>query len=457
VFSTTDTIVAIATPAGHGGLGIVRLSGADAPAIAGRLTGRTRPWPPRYATLGTVRSAAETAVGERAIDQVIVTWFQAPASSTGEDVVEIGAHGSPVVLRQIVERAIEEGARLAEPGEFTFRAYLHGRIDLVQAEAVADLIDAVTPLQARAAVDQLEGTLTRVIGAIDAGLFELCARLEASLDFPDEGYHFITRETASTELDAIARRLDDLARDGRRGRMIREGATVVIGGRPNVGKSTLFNALAGVDRAIVTDVPGTTRDVLTERVEIEGLLVTLVDTAGLREAEDAIEAEGVRRAREAQDAARLVLMVVDGSTPLTDDDRSWMGAGLIRRVVVISKSDLPAAWAIEQESLEATRSVRVSVRSGEGLRELRRRIVKTLTGDEPRTDTPAMSNVRHLALVDRAREATARARMALAEGATEELVLAELGTAREALESVVGRRTPDDLLRHIFGRFCIGK
>lgn len=451
MFSTTDTIVAVATPPGHGGIGIVRLSGTEAAAIAGRLIGRTRAFAPRMASVGTVRAAG------LAIDEVVVTWFQAPASYTGEDVVEIGAHGSPVVLKQIVERAMDEGARLAEPGEFTFRAYLHGRIDLVQAEAVADLIDAVTPLQARAAVDQLEGTLTRVIGAIDVALFELCARLEASLDFPDEGYHFITRDAASAELDAIGRQLDDLARDGRRGRMIREGATVVIAGRPNVGKSTLFNALVGADRAIVTDMPGTTRDVLTERIDLEGLVVTLVDTAGLREAGDAVEAEGVRRAREAQEVARLVLMVVDGAAALSEEERSQIGAGALRRVVVVTKADLPAAWSADEEPGVRADAVRVSVRSGAGLGELRRRIVSALTGEEPRSDAPAMSNVRHLALVDRARAVVARARRALDEGATEELVLAELAEAREALESIVGRRTPDDLLRHIFGRFCIGK
>lgn len=453
MFSTTDTIVAVATPPGHGGIGIVRLSGADAPAIAGRLIGRTGSFVARKATLGRVAAAD---VGGT-IDQVIVTWYQAPGSYTGEDVVEIGAHGSPVVLRQIVERAMDEGARLAEPGEFTFRAYLHGRIDLVQAEAVADLIDAVTPLQARAAVDQLEGTVTRAIGAIDAGLFELSARLEASLDFPDEGYHFITRESVSTELADIGRALEDLARDGRRGRLIREGATVVIAGRPNAGKSSLFNALAGADRAIVTDVPGTTRDVLTERIDLDGLLVTLVDTAGQREAADAIEAEGVRRARAAQEAAQIVLMVVDGSAPLTDEDRSWIAASAMRRIIVISKSDLAAAWRVDELPGVGPDVVAVSVRSGAGVGELRRGIVAALTGEEPRTDTPAMSNVRHLALVDRARESVAGARMALADGASEELILAELMAAREALESIVGRRTPDDLLRHIFGRFCIGK
>jgi tRNA modification GTPase len=454
VFSTTDTIVAVATPAGHGGIGIVRLSGGAASAIAGRMAGRARPFVPRHATLATIRATAAT---DHAIDQVIVTWYQAPSSYTGEDVVEIGAHGSPVVLRQIVERAMDEGARLAEPGEFTLRAYLNGRIDLVQAEAVADLVEAVTPLQARAAVDQLDGTLTRTIRAIDGRLFELCARLEASLDFPDEGYHFITRETSAADLESVATELEALARSGRRGRMIREGATVVIAGRPNAGKSSLFNALAGVDRAIVTATPGTTRDVLTERIDVDGVPVTLVDTAGLREAENAIEAEGVRRAREAQQAARLILMVVDGSCAFERDIPPVVEAEQVPRLIVISKSDLPAAWDLNSSVVPGVGAVRVSARSNDGIEELRRQMLVALSGAETYSDLPAMSNVRHLALVDRARQSVARALMALADGATEELVLADLGIAREALESIVGRRTPDDLLRHIFGRFCIGK
>ena len=452
MLSTTDTIVAIATPAGRGGVGIVRLSGPEAAAIASRLTRRTTAFVPRRATLATLHDPSAPA---SALDHVVVTWFKGPASYTGEDVIELGAHGSPVVLEAIVRRAMDEGARLAEPGEFTLRAYLHGRVDLIQAEAVADLIDAVTPLQARAAADQLDGTLTRTIAAIDADLFDLAARLEASLDFPEEGFHFITRDDAVAALDSVWSRLERLARDGRRGRMIREGATVVIAGRPNAGKSTLFNALAGVDRAIVTDVPGTTRDLLTERIDLDGIAVTIVDTAGLREAGDAIEAEGVRRARDAQAAARLVIFVIDGSTPLSEDDRAWLDPQGPHGVVVISKADLPAAWTPPVGS--EPRTARVSVPSGEGINAVRRRIVGQLTGEAPRTDPPAISNVRHLALVDDARVAIERASLALADGSTEELVLAEMEAARTALEAIVGRRAPDDLLRHIFGKFCVGK
>lgn len=457
MFSTTDTIVAIATPPGHGGIGVVRIAGPDAPSIAAQLLDRRRPLRARYATVA--RIADHTVDPALVIDEVVATWFEAPRSYTGDDVVEIAAHGSPVILQRIVDLALAAGARLAEPGEFTLRAYLNDRIDLVQAEAVADLIEAVTPLQARAAMDQLEGTLTGAIAGIDAALFDLVARLEASLDFPDEGFHFITREAASAELEAVGRRLDDLARDGRRGRMIREGAIVAIAGRPNAGKSSLFNALVGVDRAIVTSVPGTTRDVLTERADIDGVAITLVDTAGVREATDAVEAEGVRRARQAHGIARLVVVVLDGSEPLTDEDRTLVTDRSRERIVVVSKADLPRAWSDEAVATgNDGGAIVVSALTGEGMPALRRAVVTRLTGGaEPPRDVPAISNVRHLALVDDARDAVGRAREAASAGGTEELVLAELSAARSALDAVVGRKSPEDLLRHIFGRFCIGK
>jgi len=316
VFATDDTIVAISTPPGLGGLGVIRLSGPDSSRIATALLNLAEPLTARHATFGHVHDPASG----RRIDQVIATWFAAPHSYTGEDVIELSGHGSPMLLATIVGAAVAHGARPAEPGEFTLRAYLNGRLDLPQAEAVADLVEAVTPLQARAAMDQLEGTLTVVIGRIDASLFDLSARLEASLDFPDEGFHFITREDAARELAEIRDALSALIIDGRAGRVIREGRTVVITGRPNAGKSSLFNALAGAPRAIVTEIPGTTRDLLTERVDVNGLALTIVDTAGVREARDEIEAEGVRRARQAQQIAALTLVIADGSEPLRAED-----------------------------------------------------------------------------------------------------------------------------------------
>ena len=454
MFSTTDTIVAIATPPGRGGIGVVRVSGPDALRITGGLIDRHEPLEARHATFARIIATSSPA---RVIDQVVVTWFAAPHSYTGEHVVELSGHGSPLLLRRIVELAIAAGARLAEPGEFTLRAYLNGRLDLPQAEAVADLVDAVTPLQARAAMDQLEGTLTQTIRRIDAALFDLAARLEASLDFPEEGFHFVTRQEAREDVARVREMLDRLAEDGRAGRVVREGRLVVILGRPNAGKSSLFNALVGAARAIVTEIPGTTRDLLTERVDIDGLPITLVDTAGLREAGDVVEAEGVRRAREAQEVAALSIVLVDGSVPLSDDDRRLVGDTTLARVIVVSKTDLPAAWPREELEPMAQAPVDVSALTGSGLSELRRRLVAALVDREELRDAPAISNVRHLALVDVARGAIARAETALDAGATEELVLTDLASARRALEEITGRRTPDDLLAHIFSRFCVGK
>jgi tRNA modification GTPase len=454
MFSTSDTIVAVATPPGRGGIGVVRVSGPDAARIGGALVGRAAPLEPRRATFTRILdpAAAETA---RAIDQVVVTWFANPHSYTGEDVVEISAHGSPVLLQRIVELAMSHGARLAEPGEFTLRAYLNGRLDLVQAEAVADLVDAVTPLQARVAMDQLEGTLTGDIGRIDAALFDLSARLEASLDFPDEGFHFITRDQARDQLRQIRNEVVALAGQGRAGRVVREGRLVVIVGRPNAGKSSLFNALVGSARAIVTEIPGTTRDVLTERVDIGGLPVTLVDTAGLRESRDVIEAEGVERARQAQQIAALSIVVLDLAIGLTDEDRALPRTG--PTIVVASKSDLPRQWSAADLAIAPEELIEVSALTGAGLDRLRARIAAALCGQDDLRDTPHISNVRHLALLDEALHALDRGQQALADGATEELVLVDLGAARRALEEITGRRTPDDLLRHIFSRFCVGK
>jgi tRNA modification GTPase len=459
VFSTDDTIVAIATPPGRGGIGVVRLSGSAAPAIAQQLVTYARPLEPRHATLTLVRPTTATAFGRTAslrgdaIDQVVVIHFPAPASYTGEDVVEISAHGSPLVLRTIVEAAIAAGARLAEPGEFTLRAYLNGRLDLMQAEAVADLIDAVTPLQARAAFDQLQGTLTREIGDIDGTLFDLIARLEASVDFPEEGYHFVEPGALAQSIDAIVLRTAMLLAHARRGRLVREGLQIAIVGRPNVGKSSLFNALVGTSRAIVTEVPGTTRDLVTETVDLEGLRVTLVDTAGIRDTEDIVESEGVSRTRQAADVSDLILLVADGSRPPEATNPIEISQSIeTKSLTVVNKSDMPGAWS--QGDV-----ISVSAKTGHGMELLRRGIVEALD-IELAADRPEITNVRHIELVRRAHDALVRARgAALAEGRSlsEEFVLADLQEARAALEEVTGKRASDDVLTHIFERFCIGK
>jgi tRNA modification GTPase len=431
MFSTSDTIVAIATPPGRGAIGVVRLSGPEAEAIARCLITHRGELQPRRATFTRTHD----------VDQVVVTCFPAPQSYTGEDVVELSAHGSPVVLRSIVEKAVACGARLAEPGEFTFRAFLNGRIDLMQAEAVADLIDAVTPLQARSAFDQLEGTLTRAIAEIDELLFDLIARLEASVDFPDEGYHFIDPSTIGDRIGDVIERVAALLRRAASGRLLREGLQVAIVGRPNVGKSSLFNALVGSARAIVTEVPGTTRDLVSEVIDLEGLRVTLIDTAGLRDTDDRVEAEGVARSKGAVEVADLVLLVVDEESDVAHVAR--------RHLVVQNKCDLG----------RPARGVPVSARTGAGLDHLRAAIVEAVDADVNR-DRPDITNVRHMALVERAQRALVRARAAAAgsgRSMPEEFVLADLQEARAALEEITGRRAPDDLLAHIFSRFCVGK
>jgi tRNA modification GTPase len=392
-------------------------------------------------------------------DQVVVTHFPAPHSYTGEDVVEISTHGNPLILRGVVSAAVAAGARLAEPGEFTLRAFLAGKMDLVQAEAVRDLVEAVTPLQARTAFDQLEGTLTTAIAGIEQELFDLTARLEASLDFPDEGYHFVEPGEAASAIGVVASHVDRLLAGAARGRLVREGAAIAIVGAPNAGKSSLFNALLHASRAIVTEVAGTTRDLLTERADIGGLAVSLVDTAGVRESDDPIEREGVVRARGAAAVADVVLVVVDRSRPLSAEDRAVLDetAGL-RRVVVASKADLPRSWpagAIEV----AGELVETSAVLGSGLDALAAAIVRALGGGEAMRDPPAVTNLRHVRLLEDARTSLGRAAEAVAADAAlpEEFVLADLQEAAARLQEVTGRRSPEELLRHIFERFCIGK
>ncbi len=454
MFSTVDTIVAIATPPGRGGLGVVRLSGADAFRIARHLVGRQSAFKPRQATFCRLTASLASEVR----DEVVVTAFPAPRSYTGEVVAEISAHGSPVVLAGILKGAMAAGARLAEPGEFTLRGFLHGKRDLIQAEAVGDLIDAVTPLQARAAFDQLEGTLTSAIAAIETELFDLVARLEASLDFPDEGYHFIEHSELESALGAVVSRLGALLANAGRGRVVREGAVVALVGAPNAGKSSLFNLLLNSSRAIVHASPGTTRDLLTERVDIAGLCIELVDTAGLRETEDEVEREGVARTEGSLRVADLALVVIDRSRPLSDDDRRAMTSTSSQtRLVVANKIDLPTAWPDDAVG-EAV--VPVSVRSGLGIPALIERIVESLARVPATRDVPLVTNLRHVLLLEQARAALVRGRLALAESAgtlPEEFLLADVHEGLERLQEVTGRRTSDDLLRHIFERFCVGK
>lgn len=470
MFATSDTIVAIATPAGRGGLGVIRISGPDAEPIARSLIGRSTPLAPRLATFAPVELrtsrqfqhpgvefGTSRGIQQRLGDQVVLTYFVAPASYTGEHTVEISAHGSPVVLNSILRAAIDAGARLAEPGEFTLRAFLNGKLDLIQAEAVADLIEAVTPLQARTAFDQLEGTLTKEIDAIERALFDIVAKLEASLDFPDEGYHFVAPTDARESIARVIASIDRLLAQAARGRLVREGAQVAIVGAPNVGKSSLFNALLNTNRAIVTAIPGTTRDLLTERADIGGLSLALIDTAGLRETSDIVEREGVSRARNTIGVADLTIVVLDRSRPLSQDDSALIDATSSRaRVIAINKIDLPSHAKTPLKD-DDDLVVEISAKTGEGIETLIDAIASKLSSTESLRDQPQITNVRHAVLLERAKESLTRAAVALESQVSEEFPLLDLQEASASLQEITGKKTSDDLLRHIFANFCIGK
>ena len=458
MFAPDDTIVAIATPPGRSGIGVVRIAGPLAARIAGAVLSGG-PLEPRYATLRSIRDTPDATDKKRLLDRVVATYFPHPASYTGDDIVEISAHGSPVVLERILAALVRAGARLARPGEFTLRAYVNGKVDLVQAEAVGDLIDAVTPAQAKLAFDQLDGTLTRAIAEIAGQVFDLRVKLEASVDFPEAGYHFIDPDVVVHEIDAAGARVDALLVRAAAGRVIREGRRVMFVGAPNVGKSSLFNAFVGANRAIVTAIAGTTRDLLTERCDVEGVPVTLVDTAGLRESDEPIEQEGVARTRGAASDASVLVFVLDRSRSISPEERSELerfGAkGAV--IVTVNKCDLPAAWTAAPSMWGRMRSVEVSAVSGTGLGELRAALLHELLGSDQVCDEIGVTNVRHVTLLERVRDLLEETRALAADRRPEELLLASLQAIEYALDEIVGRRSADDVLEAIFTRFCIGK
>lgn len=451
MFSIDDTIVAVATPAGHGGIGVVRLSGPRAAAIGAALASRTRPWSVRRVTRARVESDGVDA-------DALVTYFQGPSSYTGDDVIEIAAHGNPLLLAGIVQAAVRHGARAARRGEFTMRAYLQGKVDLVQAEAVRDLVDAVSPAQARAAVDHLDGTLSTAIASLVTELRRIETLLEASLDFPDEGYRFIDGEAVARGIDDARRRVGSMLGGESRASLVREGARVAIAGLPNVGKSSVFNALIGADRAIVTAVPGTTRDLVSERVTIEGHLALLVDTAGLRDTTDLIEGEGIRRAEQALTSAHVVVMILDRSRPLLAGEGALLKrVDAARRIVVANKCDLPPAWSVADVGAAA---LEISARTGTGVAALAAAIAATIDRAGGPLEDVTLINARQRGLLEVARVALDRVSAEIASsGGTlpEEFVVADVRTALQALEDVVGRRSADALLEEIFSTFCIGK
>ncbi|MCX6622893.1 MAG: tRNA uridine-5-carboxymethylaminomethyl(34) synthesis GTPase MnmE [Acidobacteria bacterium] len=443
--------MAISTPPGRGGLGVVRLSGPESLTIAGKILRFADQ--PAWRSWGSLLAQLVDADGGL-VDQVVATYFASPRSYTSEDVVEISCHGSPVVLRFAVERACANGARLAEPGEFSFRAYLNGRIDLPQAEAVRDLIDSTTLYQARVAAQQVDGSLSRRLAPVKREMLDLIALLEAGIDFAEDDISVASPNDILGRLDPISQGLDGLISSFAYGKLVHSGLTLAIVGRPNVGKSSLFNRLLEQDRAIVTDIPGTTRDLVSETASLDGIPVKFVDTAGIRASGDLVESLGIERSLQAIADADLTVVVVDLSAPLTGEDHELIrrahGCGL--SVVAANKMDLPRAAEPEAGFLP------VSAKTGEGIAALRKTILETVapSGGVER-EAGFLTSLRHEQLLRESREAAGKAREAVLDGIPHEMILLDLYAMLRPVDAVTGATTADDILNRIFSTFCIGK
>ncbi len=451
---TADTIAAISTPPGRGGIGIVRLSGPHAASIAAQLIRLRHPLEPGRARLAEVLDDSD-GEAER-IDEAVVTYFAAPHSYTAEDVVEIAAHGSPVVLDLLLRRALDRGARLAEPGEFTQRAFLSGRLDLTQAEAVRDLIDAQTLTQARQAARQLGGALSRRVAPAKQELVELIALLEAGIDFAEDDVDVTPQQEIARRITLLQSPLAALEASFARGRIVHDGLTLAIVGRPNAGKSSLFNRLVERDRAIVTATPGTTRDLVTERISLEGIPLELVDTAGLREGQEEAEQLGIARSREALADAALVLVVLDATQPLNEEEHRLLETVQGRpALVALNKSDLLGGGE-QPADVQGVAALATSALTGDGIAALRDRLVALATGGAA-AEPGMLTNLRQHQAVLAALAGLKDAMDANASGIPHEMILLDLYRALWALDSLTGQTTPDDILNLIFSTFCIGK
>ncbi len=476
-----DTIVAIASPPGRGGIGVVRLAGPRARDIAAPMLRLKHDLEPRRAAFGELVEPTDEATELRSvgqpgaavstwtgvehspdnsrIDEVVVTYFARPHSYTTDDIVEITAHGSPVVLRHIVELCVAAGARMAEPGEFTMRAFLNGRIDLTQAEAVRDLIDSQTLYQAKIAAQQLEGALSRRLQPVKQKLVELIAGLEAGIDFAEDDVSVLPNPAILERIAAVSQPLELLAASFAYGKIVHQGLTLAIVGRPNVGKSSLFNRLVERERAIVTATPGTTRDLVSETVAVGGIPVQLVDTAGIRQALDEAESLGIRKSMEALADADLVLVVLDASQPAAAEDEELIGQTANRPTIVVgNKCDL--GIGVERQATDGSSQtvLYASALTGEGIAELRAEILRHVGGEAgSQAEAGFLTNVRHLGLVKDSLAALRAAVGAVAAKVPHEMLLLDLYSALRPLDAVTGATTTDDILNLIFSTFCIGK
>jgi tRNA modification GTPase len=447
-----DTIAAISTPLGRGGIGIVRLSGSQSVAIAKALIALKSDLVPWHASFGELLDDEG-----RIVDEVIVTYFAAPQSYTSEDVIEISCHGAPIILSHCLDRAVRAGARLAEPGEFTLRAFLHGRIDLPQAEAVRDLVEATTLYQARVAAQQTQGSVSRRLAPIKAQLLELIALLEAGIDFAEDDISVAPASEILRRLDPILRQTADLAQSFRYGNLVHAGFSLAIVGPPNAGKSSLFNRLLDRDRAIVSDIPGTTRDVVSEIAEFSGIPVRVLDTAGIRETPELIEYLGIERSFEAMSDADLTIVVIDGAASLSEDARNLIAKARAqgRFLIATNKCDLPGFGA-SSEANEA--QFPVSALTGEGLDALSNAILDHLA---PRGELEMhggfITSVRQENLLEEAVAMLQKAQAAAQAEIPHELLILDLYCALNPFDAITGATTADDILNHIFTTFCIGK
>ena len=447
-----STIVALSTPRGRGALAVIRLSGPDAIAIAERMG--LHEFEDRRATLTTLVRARDN----EKLDQALVTCFHAPHSLTGEDVVEISCHGSPAVIRNIIDTTLELGAVLAGPGEFTLRALSNGKINLAQAEAIRDLIAAQTDAAVKQASRQLNGELSNALAPLKEKLIEVIVVLESALEFVEDDLPAVRAQEIETELVDVSAGVEKLARTYAAGRLLQEGIKIAIAGRPNVGKSSLFNSLVERERAIVTDIPGTTRDTLSEAIDLEGVPVILTDTAGVRDTTDGIETLGIERTRRAMGDSDLILVVLDGSSELGPSDLDLLNqTEHTRRLVVRNKSDLPEFNASSTSCVAELQPINVSARTGEGLGTLRSAILSSLNSNGIEDGGLLITNARHYDLLCNTQRELDEARAALQVKHSEEVVLAPLHNALRFMGQITGETTTEDILSEIFATFCIGK
>jgi len=456
-FSELKTIAAIATPPGYGGIGIIRLSGSDAVAVTVRLFGDhlNARFTPNHASLHQIIHP-ETAI---TIDEAIITYFKAPHSFTGEDVVEISCHGSPVVLTEVLRLLTSFGVELAQPGEFSLRAFLNRRIDLTQAEAINDLIHAQTAYQARIAARQLRGELSRQLKPIKEGLTELIVHFESSVEFVEDDLDPLNLKLFLARIDQYIEQLSGLTSSYRIGRLIRTGIKLALIGRPNVGKSSVFNALLGRERAIVTPLPGTTRDTLNESFSIHGIPVELIDTAGIRETEDVVEKIGVERTRSAISDADFVVAIIEANSTLPAEERELLDQFPIN-LFVINKCDLGVSLPEGAKTFlaEKASTIQASALTGEGIEDLKQFIYQQLVSESQRSNESAIiTNERHYQALEQSLDSLTRARNDLASGFTEEVALANLHQSLRSLGVITGETLIADIINQIFSTFCIGK